>query len=106
MGFYLPGLVGIFTLFPATGMGLILLGTLLILRIFFLSRAKPSKKKLLSNKIRNKYANIYSKAGMVPPPVLTRDFGEMGGFSYIFDFLLFASFIGLLLGIFFDFSHL
>ena len=42
MCFYLPGLIGIFTLFPFTGAGLIIIGTLLILRLFFLSQVKLS----------------------------------------------------------------
>ncbi len=42
MSFYLPGLIGIFTLFPVTGAGLIIIGTLLILRLFFLSPVKLS----------------------------------------------------------------
>jgi len=41
-GFYLSGMLGIFTLFPTTGAGLIIIGTLLILRLFFLSPVKLS----------------------------------------------------------------
>jgi hypothetical protein len=40
LGFYLPGLLEIFTLFPSTGTGLIIIGTFLILKLFFLSPSK------------------------------------------------------------------
>ena len=106
VGFYLPGLVGLFTLFPGTGMGLIILGTLVILRLFFLSRAKPSKKKSLSNKVRSEYAVMYAKTGRPAPLVLSRGIAGMGGFNYIFDVLLLFSFFGLIFGIFSDFSRL
>jgi hypothetical protein len=106
VGFFLPGLLGLFTLFPATGMGLIILGTLLNLRLFFLSRVKPSKKEVLSNKVRSEYAAVYTKAGMPTPPVLARGTSGMGGFNYIFDVLLLVSFIGLIFCIFSDFSRL
>ena len=106
VGFFLPGLLGLFTLFPATGMGLIILGALINLRLFFLSRVKPSKKELLSNKVRREYASVYTKAGMPTPPVSSRGTAGIGGFNYIFAVLLLVSFIGLIFGIFSDFSRL
>lgn len=106
VGFYLPGLLGLFTLFPATGMGLIIMGTLINWRLFFLSRVKPSKEKLLSKKVRSDYAAVYTKAGMAAPPVLGRGTSGMGVFNYIFDILLLVSFIGLIFGFFSDFSRL
>lgn len=95
VGFFLPGLLGLFTLFPATGMGLIILGALINLRLFF-----------LSNKVRREYASVYTKAGMPTPPVLSRGTAGIGGFNYIFAVLLLVSFIGLIFGIFSDFSRL
>ena len=105
VGFYLPGLLGLFILFPATGMGLIIIGTILNLRLFFLSQVKPSKKELISNKVRSEYAAVYVKARMPIPPVLGRGTSGMGVFNYIFDVLLLVSFIGLIFGVFSDFSR-